>query len=326
MKAVICTKYGEPEVLKLREIGKPVPKDHEVLVKIYATTVTAGDTRMRGFKVSPLFWLPMKLFLGFTKPKRPALGMELAGEIEAIGRAVTRFKPGDPVFAPVGLAGFGAYAEYKCLDENQAMALKPKNMTYEEAASVPIGALTALHFLRLANIQKGQKVLVYGASGSMGTYAVQLASYFGAEVTGVCSTANLEMVKSLGAAAVIDYTREDFTKSGKSYDVIFDTVDKSPFSGSLQSLTPNGVYLLGSALALWQFLRGAWTSLTSRKKVIAGMASESSEELSFLKALIEEGKIKAVIDRRYTLEQIVEAHRYVDQGHKKGNVVITVAG
>lgn len=325
MKAIVCTKYGPPEVLKLQEVEKPIPKNNEILIKIHATTVTAGDVRMRSFNVSLLLWLPMKIFLGFKKPRNPIIGMELSGEIEAIGKDVKRFKTGDHIFAPTGLAGFGSYAEYKCLPEEKTVVTKPVNMTFEEAASVPIGALTALYFLRQSNIQSGQKVLIYGASGSMGTYAVQLAKYYGAEVTGVCSTANWEMVKSLGADKVIDYTREDFTKAGETYDVIFDTVDKSSFSGSIHALKRNGVYLLGSALALSQYIRGAWISITSSKKVISGVASESSEDLNFLKGLIEAGKIKSFIDRRYPLEQIVEAHRYVEKGHKKGNVVITIA-
>jgi len=324
LKAIVCTKYGPPEVLKLQEVEKPIPKNNEILIKIHATTVTAGDVRMRSFNVSPLFWLSMKIFLGVKKPRNPIIGMELSGEIEAIGKEVKRFKIGDHIFASTGLAGFGSYAEYKCLPEEKTVVTKPVNMTFEEAASVPIGALTALHFLRQSKIKSGQKVLIYGASGSMGTYAVQLAKYYGAEVTGVCSTANWEMVKSLGADKVIDYTREDFTKAGETYDVIFDTVDKSSFSGSIQALKRNGVYLLGSALALSQYIRGAWISITSSKKVIYGVASESSKDLNFLKELIEAGKIKSFIDRRYPLKQIVEAHRYVEKGHKKGNVVITM--
>jgi NADPH:quinone reductase-like Zn-dependent oxidoreductase len=266
----------------------------------------------------------MGIFLGFRKPKRPILGMELAGEIEAVGSTVKRFKQGDQVFAPVGLVGFGSYAEYKCIAEDATLAVKPANLSFAEAAAVPIGAITALHFLRKANILHGKRVLVYGASGSVGSYAVQLARYYGAEVTGVCSTANLELVKSLGANTVVDYTKEDFTKNGKTYDVIFDTVGKSSFSACVRSLNKNGRYLLSDAVSLSTLVRSAVLSMTGSKKVITGMANESSEDLHFIGELIEAGEIKPVIDRCYPLDQMVEAHRYVDKGHKKGNVVITV--
>ena len=316
MKAIVYTKFGPPEVLHLQEVEKPTPKANEVLIKIYATTVVKEDPDMRA---SPGF-------NGLLKPRNPILGQELAGEIEAIGRAVTRFKPGDQVF---GIDMFGAYAEYKCMPENGALAIKPVNLSYEEAASIPNGALTALPFLRdKGKIQSGQTVLIYGASGSVGAAAVQLARYYGAEVTGVCSTANLEWVKSLGADQVIDYTQEDFTENGKTYDIIFDTVGKRSFSECKGSLTDEGIYL-ATVPSPAMMLQALWTAKSGSKKVkfaATGLrpASEKIKDLVFLTELIEAGKIKPVIDRVYPLEQIVEAHRYVEQGHKKGNVVIVV--
>lgn len=327
MKAIVWTKYGSPDVLQLKEIAKPTPKASEVLIKIYATTVTAGDCEARSLKMPILIQVPMRMYVGLRKPKRiTILGQELAGEIEAIGKDVKRFKVGDQVFGTTGL-GFGAYAEYICLPEESAMgvlATKPTNMTNEEAAAVPTGGLEALHFIRKGNIQRGEKVLISGAGGSIGTFAVQLASYYGAEVTGVDSTRKLEMLRSIGADNVIDYTKEDFTKGGQTYDVILDVPGKSSFSGSIRSLKQNGRYLLANP-GLSHMLQGPWTSMRGGKKVIFGAASQKTEDLIFLRDLIEAGQIKAVIDRRFSLEQIADGHRYVDTGQKKGNVVITIS-
>jgi len=321
MKAIACTKYGLPDVLQLKEVAKPIPKDNEVLIRIYATTVTAGDSEIRRSKFPIYFWLLMRIWMGLRRPRR-ILGMELAGEIEAVGKGVKLFKEGDQVFGPTGMS-LGGYAEYKCLGEKGVLATKPANMTYEEAAAVSIGGLEALHLLRRGSIQSGQKVLIYGASGSIGTFAVQLARYYGAEVTAVGGPASLELLKSLGADKVFDYTKEDFTKNGEIYDVIFDAVGKSSFSSSIRSLKKKGIYLLASP-GLSHMVRGPWTSMTSSKKVVYGAVGWKTEDLVFLKELVEAGKLKSVIDRRYPLEQIAEAHRYVDKGQKIGNVVITV--
>ncbi|HJS30170.1 MAG TPA: NAD(P)-dependent alcohol dehydrogenase [Anaerolineales bacterium] len=323
MKAVVYEEFGPPDVLKIREVAKPTPKDNEVLVKVAATTVTAGDSRMRSFTVPRSYWLPAHIALGFRKPKIAVLGMEMAGEVEATGKDVSRFKIGDPVFASTFEYGFGGYAEYRCLPEDGLIAPRSAGLTAEEAATIPIGGRTALYFLREANIRSGQKVLIYGASGSVGTFAVQLARLFGAEVTGVCSTANLDWVKSLGAEKVIDYTREDFARNGETYDVIFDAVGKASYADCLRSLKRNGAYLQAVS-APGISLRMRWTSMTSERRLVGGGPPAKSEDLVFLKELVEAGSVKPVIDRCYPLEQIVEAHRYVDRGHKKGNVIITL--
>jgi NADPH:quinone reductase-like Zn-dependent oxidoreductase len=308
MKAVIYTQYGPPEVLRLTELARPVPKDKDVLIKVYATTVTVGDTRMRSFTVPRGEWLPARLYLGIRKPRRPVLGMELAGEVEVTGRDVTRFRPGDAVFASTFEAGFGGYAEYKCLPEDGLLAIKPANLSFGEAAAAVGGGMTAWRCLQRGRIQPGQAVLVYGASGAVGSNAVQMASrHFGADVTGVCSTANLDLVRSLGARQVMDYTQADFAQNGAIYDVVFDAVAKVDPAHAKKGLKPGGVYL----------------NVHRDARAVSGQVRWA--ELLTLKELIEAGKLRPVIDRVYPLEQIVEAHRYVDQGHKKGNVVITVA-
>ncbi len=307
MKAIVYNQYGPPEVLRLKHVLKPAPRDHELLVQARATTVTIGDTIMRSLNLPISGWqkLMARLILGWNKPRRSILGMELAGEIEAIGRKVTRFKPGDPVFASTFAVNFGGHAEYKCLPENGVIAIKPANLTYEEAAAVPGAGQTAWQCLKKGKIQPGQKVLIYGAAGAVGTFAVQLASrYFGAEVTGVCSGTNLALVKSLGAGRVIDYTREDFTQSGETYDIVFDAVGKLSSVQGKKTVKPGGVYINVHA---------------------DSDGGDKLENLLLLKDLIEAGKLKPVIDRIYPLEQIAEAHRYVDKGHKKGHVVITVS-
>ncbi|MFC1784102.1 NAD(P)-dependent alcohol dehydrogenase [Candidatus Neomarinimicrobiota bacterium] len=311
MKAVVCTKYGPPEVLRLVEIEKPIPKRNEVLIKIHATTAHVGDTKIRAFKpglgpVKDFFFKPiMRIMVGFKGPRNNILGMDIAGEIEVVGEDVKNFKKGDQIFAST-FEGFkfGGYAEYKCMPEDSVMTRKPNNMSYQEAAPVPNGCLTALLILRKANIQQGQKILIYGASGSIGTFAVQLGKYFGAEVIGVCSTSNLDLIKSLGAYRVIDYTVDDFTKNSENYDVIFDAVGKIAPSQAKRSLKKSGTYL------------NVITSSSGLKM--------KTKDLIFLREIIESGHLRSVIDRGYALEQIVEAHRYVDKGHKKGNVVISV--
>ena len=328
MKAVVWTKYGSPDVLQLKEVEKPTPKDNEVLIKIHAATAATPDTELRRLKLPLLFAIPLRLYIGLIKPTRiTILGTEFAGEIESAGKDVTRYKPGDQVFGYTGLA-MGTYAEYICLAEKSSgmagvMAKKPVNMSYEESAAVPFGGLEALHSLGKIKIQRGQKVLIVGAGGSIGTWTVQLAKLYGAEVTGVDKPGKLEMLRSIGADHVIDYTREDFTKNGQTYDVILDTIGKSPFSGSLRSLNENGTYLNANP-GLFGGIRRRLTPNGSSKRVILWTAGYTTNNLLALKELIEAGKLKSVIDRRYPLEQTAEAHRYVDTGQKKGNVVITV--
>jgi NADPH:quinone reductase-like Zn-dependent oxidoreductase len=330
MKAIVYTEFGPPEVLQLKEVEKPVPKENEILIKIYATSVNYGDIVARDFRhITPdqfnmpfLFWLGARLYFGLRKPKINILGSEFAGVIEATGQDVTRFKAGDQVFGYRGQS-MGAYAEYLCMPEDGVVTVKPANMTYEEAATVPSGGMTALYILNAANIQSGQKVLIIGASGGIGSHAVQLAKDAGAEVTGVCGTPRLKFVTALGADKVIDYTREDFTQNGQTYDLIFDVLGRSSFSQAKGSLKPNGRYLLAS-FKVKQLLQMVWTKISGGKKVVCVLSPQRTEDLVNLKALIEAGKIKAVIDRGFPLEQAAEAHRYVEAGHKQGHVVITL--
>jgi NADPH:quinone reductase-like Zn-dependent oxidoreductase len=320
MKAIICTKYGTPEVLQLKEIEKPTPKDNEVLIKVYATTVTVADCRVRGFIVPKSFWLPAKFALGFSKPKQSILGNELSGIIEDVGKNVTKFKVGDKVFA-FSDHKFGAYAEYKCISEHECIALKPENLSFEQAAALPFGGITALYFCRKANITKDTKVLIYGASGSVGTYAAQIAGYFGAEVTGVCSTKNLEMVKSLGADKVIDYTKNEWIALSEKFDVVFDAVGKMNIYKVMEITKPQGRYIHTVATPFMEIKLQLKLS-KNKIKLIGGTYNADLEQINFIKKLAEDGIIKAVIDKEYSFEEIPLAHEYVDKGHKKGNVII----
>jgi 2-desacetyl-2-hydroxyethyl bacteriochlorophyllide A dehydrogenase len=327
MKAIVMTKFGPPEVLQLQEVAKPVPQDNEVLVKIHATTVFAGDAEVRNLKLPMEFRLPFWIYMIFIRPKPIVLGQELAGEVEAIGKDVRKFKVGDAVFGTTSFS-LGAYAEYRCMAEapgvmGGALALKPANLTYAEAAAVPVGGLEALHFYRKGSIQNGERVLINGAGGSIGTMLVQMAKLSGAQVTAVDSAEKLDMLRSIGADHAIDYAREDFTRLGQVYDVIFDVVGKSSFSRSLRVLTAHGRYLLVNPGLSHRF-QARWAS-TGGKQVIHGAGPQKVEDLLHLKDLIEAGQLRPIIDRTYMLEQMVEAHRYVDQGHKKGNVAIIVA-
>ena len=326
MKAAVYHRYGPPEVVRIEDIEKPVPKDNEVLVRVRATTVCAADWRLRS--ANPFF---IRLFMGLTAPRKVhVLGMEFSGTVESVGRAVTRFHAGDQVFGGRGF-NFGGHAEYVCVPEDGTLAPMPANMTFEEAAAILFGAFTALTFLKKANIQAGQNVLVYGASGSVGVFTVQLAKHFGARVSAVCSTANLDMVKSLGADEVVDYTKEDFSRAGRVYDSIFDTVGYSGFSRSLRSLKRGGRYAQigysGHFLSIpGNMIRGMWASLTGSAKVLGGVGTGTREDMDFLRTLIEAGKLRTVIDRCYPLERIAEAHRLAESGHKKGHAVVIVGG
>jgi 2-desacetyl-2-hydroxyethyl bacteriochlorophyllide A dehydrogenase len=328
MKAVVWTKYGSPDGLQLKNVPKPVPRKDEILVKVHATSVTAGDRELRVLKLPMMLSFPMRLYVGLLKPKRIAiLGQELAGEVEAVGQNVTSYKKGDQIFGTTGF-GFGAYAEYICLhaDPNEmqgALASKPENISYAEAAVVPTAGFEALHFLRMAKLAPGQKILIFGAGGSIGTFSVQLAKYFGAEVTGVDSAGKLDMLKSIDTDHVVDYAKEDFTGNGVNYDAIIDVVGRKSFSRRLKSLKANGYYFLANA-GLSHIIMGKWTSLASNKKVVLRSAKQKKEDLLFLKELIETGQLKSIIDRCYTLDQVAEAHMYVETGSKKGNVCITV--
>ena len=317
MKAAVYANYGGPEVLQIKEVAQPKPQKNEILIKIHATGVSSGDCRVR--RADPF---AARFFFGLFRPKNGILGGILAGEVVAIGESVKKYEVGDQVFGSTGL-GFGAYAEYKCLPENSVLAIKPESISYAEAAAVPFGGLTALHFIQKAQILPGQKVLIYGASGSVGTAAVQLAKHFGAVVTAVCSGANAELVKSLGADQVLDYTKTDFAQSSERYDVVFDTVGKASLADQLKVLRPSGVLLQGSP-SLGQTLHGAWVGMSSDKKVFSGMIKETTENLAFLAQLMTQNRFKAVIDRSFSLSEIAEAHRYVDGGHKRGNVVVMV--
>ena len=322
MKAIVYERYGPPDVLELKEVAKPGPGDNEVLIRTYSTTVTAGDCRVRSLHMPVGFGLIARLVLGVSRPRQPILGSELAGKVEAVGKDVSRFKVGDEIFAFTG-ARLGCHAEYKCMPEDGAVVLKPANLTFDEAAAMSSGGTTALDFFRRAKLRSGEKVLVNGASGGVGTAAVQLAKHFDADVTAVCSTANMELVRSLGAHHVVDYTKQDFTENGETYDIIVDTAGTAPFSRSKDSLKERGRLLLVLS-GLPDILGVPWVSTTSRKKVIAGPAAARAGDLSFLAELARAGEFKPVIDRRYRFGQMAEAHRYVDTGRKRGNVVITL--
>ena len=318
MRAVVYEKYGPPEVLQIKEFEKPVPKSNEVLIKVYSTAVTVGDVRLR--KADPFM---ARAFNGFFKPKQQILGMNYSGVVEATGQNVNEFKTNDKVYGSTNFA-FGTYAEYICVKEDSVITKKPENIDFGQAAALPFGTLTSLYFLRKGKIKNGDKILIYGASGSLGTAAVQLAKYLGAEVSAVCSASNIELVKSLGAGKVIDYTKEDFSEMPDNYEIIYDTVGKIPFLKCMKKLKPKGIYLDAVHIPPVAFYKDIWTAVTSNKKIIGGTFTERKEDLLFLNDLIKKGLHKPVMDKRYPFEQISEAHRYVDMGHKKGNVVVTI--
>jgi NADPH:quinone reductase-like Zn-dependent oxidoreductase len=322
MKAILCSAYGPPEVLKLVEMDKPVPKENELLVKVVASTVTFGDCEIRNLTLPLWTRFPVRLIMGYRKPKRLIPGMEFSGIVEQVGNAVTKFKPGDEIFGSTGM-GMGGNAEFICLSANAELAVKPKTVSFEDAATIPVGGINALHFLRKANPQPGQKVLVIGAGGSIGSWAVLLSKYYGAEVTAVDHTGKLGMLRSIGADDVLDYTREDFSTRPVKYDIIFDAVYASSFSKCVGTLRSTGYYLMANT-SPGRMLRGLWTELTSPKKVIFALAAETERDLSFLAQLIAQNKIKPAIDRTYPLEQTIDAHRYVEKGLKRGSVIIRV--
>ncbi len=317
MQAAVYTRYGAPEVLQVKSLSKPNPKDNEILVKIHASAVTSGDCRLR--RADPF---AVRLLFGLFKPKKNVLGGVFSGVVAAVGKNVRKFKVGDEVFGS-SYPNFGAYAEFVSLPASAPLAIKPQNISLEEAAAIPFGGMTAFHFLQKANIQAGQKVLIYGASGAVGSAAVQIAKYYGAHVTGVCSTANVELVKSLGADAVIDYTQADFAEKAGQFDVVYETVNKAPVSSCVKALKPGGLLILGASMVS-EMLQGAWVSMTGNIKVLSGVIVETSEALDFLKKLLENGQFRAVIDQQFTLGDIAKAHDYVDKGHKKGNVIVRV--
>lgn len=317
MKAAVCTQYGKPDYLQLVDLKKPTPKENQLLIKIHASSVTSGDARIR--RADPFV---IRLIFGCKRPRKSVLGVVLAGKVESVGSKVSKFKVGDRVFGTSGMS-WGAHAEYQCVDENGTLSLMPENTSYNEAAAIPFGGTAAQHFLNKGNVETGQKVLIYGASGAIGTMAIQLAKERGAEVTAVCSTKNFQMVQALGADHVIDYTKEEFTKNGIKYDVIFDTVGKSSFTSGLKSLTKNGKMLLASA-GIGLMLRGAITSMLGSKKVFSGVIKETADDMQFFKKLMEEKKLKAVVDEVYSLSDIREAHEHVDGGHKRGNVIVSM--